>query len=254
MHDCPGGQTRDNIDDSYGYPWLLTEESCQEQFLKVWKRIAKHYKNEPVILGYELMNEALATHFDNEYKYLAPLLDKLYKRGVLAIREVDKNHIVLIGGAAWNSRFGEITEWEYDDNLMFTCHRYGGEATPKAIQHYIDTKNKTNRPMYMGEIGHNTNEWQAQFCETMESNNIGYTFWPYKKMDGSCMVGFRRPDGWQHLKDFVDGDRSDYKKIREARAKVGQQEARRMLRELLQNVLFTNCEIQEDYIKSMKLK
>ena len=254
MHDCPGGQTGDNIDDSYGYPWLLTEESCQEQFLEVWKRIAKHYKNEPVILGYELMNEALATHFDDEYKYLAPLLDKLYKRGVLAIREVDKNHIVLIGGAAWNSRFGEITEWEYDDNLMFTCHRYGGEATPKAIQHYIDTKNKTNRPMYMGEIGHNTNEWQAQFCETMESNNIGYTFWPYKKMDGSCMVGFRRPDGWQQLKDFVDGDRSDYKKIREARAKVGQQEARRMLRELLQNVLFTNCEIQEDYIKSMKLK
>lgn len=23
MHDCPGGQTGDNIDDSYGYPWLL---------------------------------------------------------------------------------------------------------------------------------------------------------------------------------------------------------------------------------------
>lgn len=23
MHDAPGGQTGDNIDDSYGYPWLF---------------------------------------------------------------------------------------------------------------------------------------------------------------------------------------------------------------------------------------
>ena len=26
MHDAPGGQTGDNIDDSYGYPWLRTSE------------------------------------------------------------------------------------------------------------------------------------------------------------------------------------------------------------------------------------
>ena len=29
MHDAPGGQTGDNIDDSYGYPWLFESEKSQ---------------------------------------------------------------------------------------------------------------------------------------------------------------------------------------------------------------------------------
>lgn len=27
MHDAPAGQTGDNIDDSYGYPWLFESET-----------------------------------------------------------------------------------------------------------------------------------------------------------------------------------------------------------------------------------
>ena len=30
MHDAPGGQTGDNIDDSYGYPWLLENENDKQ--------------------------------------------------------------------------------------------------------------------------------------------------------------------------------------------------------------------------------
>ena len=34
---------------------------------------------------------------------------------------------------------------------------------------------KTGLPMYMGEIGHNSDEWQARFCQVMREANIGYT-------------------------------------------------------------------------------
>ena len=34
---------------------------------------------------------------------------------------------------------------------------------------------KTGLPMYMGEIGHNNDEWQARFCQAMREANIGYT-------------------------------------------------------------------------------
>jgi len=34
MHDAPGGQTGDNIDDSYGYPWLFESES-RSNFLSI---------------------------------------------------------------------------------------------------------------------------------------------------------------------------------------------------------------------------
>ena len=53
MHDAPGGQTGDNIDDSYGYPWLFDSEASQQKFCDIWRAIADRYKNEPVILGYE---------------------------------------------------------------------------------------------------------------------------------------------------------------------------------------------------------
>ena len=65
MHDAPGGQTGDNIDDSYGYPWLFEREASQQLFCNIWKKIAAYYKNEPVILGYELANEPIAPYFSN---------------------------------------------------------------------------------------------------------------------------------------------------------------------------------------------
>ena len=37
MHDCPGGQTGDNIDDSYGYPWLFESPASRELFKDIWR-------------------------------------------------------------------------------------------------------------------------------------------------------------------------------------------------------------------------
>ena len=254
MHDCPGGQTGDNIDDSYGYPWLITERAPQEQFIAIWEKIARHYRNEPVILGYELMNEALATHFNNDYNRLSHLLDTLYKKAAQAVRAVDRNHIILIGGGNWNSRFEFISEWDYDPNLMFTCHRYGGEPTAEAIRHFTETRERTGRPIFMGEIGHGSIEWQTRFSETMESLNMGYTYWPYKKVDGSCMMGVQRPEGWQRIVDFAEANRDNYKSIREARQNLSQAEAISILRQFLANVRYANCKPQTDYIRSMRLK
>ena len=166
MHDCPGGQTGDNIDDSFGYPWIFESETSQRLFCDIWKQIARRYADEPVILGNELMNEPIAHYFDNKDELNAKL-EPLYKRAVKAIREVDKNHVILLGGARWNSDFFMFTDWKFDNNIMYTCHRYGGDATADAIKEYIDHRNKTGLPMYMGEIGHNTTEWQAQFCRVM---------------------------------------------------------------------------------------
>ena len=108
-------------------------------------------------------------------------LEDVYKKGVAAIREVDSNHIILLGGAQWNGNFKPFKDSKFDDKIMYTCHRYGGEPTQAAIQTIINFRDSVNLPMYMGEIGHNTDEWQAAFCQTMRENNIGYTFWPYKK-------------------------------------------------------------------------
>ena len=46
MHDCPGGQTGDNIDDGHGYPWLFESEPSRQLFCSIWRKIADRYKDE----------------------------------------------------------------------------------------------------------------------------------------------------------------------------------------------------------------
>ena len=253
MHDCPGGQTGDNIDNSYGYPWLFVSEESQKLFCRIWLEIAAHYKDEPVILGYDLMNEPIATYFEKEYDKLNPLLEPLYKRVTKEIRKVDRNHIIMLGGAQWNGNFKPFTDWKFDDKIMYTCHRYGAGSGKSSYQDLIDFRDKTGLPMYMGEIGHNTDEWQEEVCKTLEENNIGYTFWPYKKVDNSCFNAVKRPAEWDSvIVKFAESDRSTYKNIRENRP--DQAVARRLLREYLNNIKAENCTPQVSYIKSLRLK
>lgn len=250
MHDAPGGQTGDNIDDSYGYPWLLESEASQQLFCDIWREIADYYKNEPVILGYDLINEPVAPYFDNMDE-LNEKLEPLHKRVVAAIREVDTNHIILLGAPQWNGNFKPFKDWTYDDKLMWTCHRYGGDPIRPAIMNFIEFRDSTGLPMYMGEIGHNTDEWQETFCRTMIEANIGYTFWPYKKIRNSCFSGITPPADWDKVVGFSEAPRSTFSEIRAARP--DQEVARKAMLDFIEASRFENCTPQDSYIKSLLL-
>ena len=250
MHDAPGGQTGDNIDDSYGYPWLLESEASQQLFCDIWREIADYYKNEPVILGYDLINEPIAPYFDNMDE-LNEKLEPLHKRVVAAIREVDTNHIILLGAPQWNGNFKPFKDWTYDDKLMWTCHRYGGDPIRPAIMNFIEFRDSTGLPMYMGEIGHNTDEWQETFCRTMIEANIGYTFWPYKKIRNSCFSGITPPENWDKVVGFSEAPRSTFSEIRAARP--DQEIARKAMLDFIEASRFENCTPQDSYIKSLLL-
>jgi len=86
----------------------------------------------------------------------------------------------------------------------------------------------------------------------MKENNIGYTFWPYKKRDGSCFVGITAPEGWRLVTDFAEAPRNSFKEIREARP--NQAAARKALDDFLEAALFRNCTVQESYIRSLQMK
>ena len=253
MHDCPGGQTGDNIDNGYGYPWLFVSEASQKQFIDIWTKIATHFAGEPAVLGYELMNEPIATTFTKEVQEeLNKKLEPLYKKAVAAIRTVDKNHIILLGGSQWNSNFEPFTDWKFDNKIMYTCHRYGGDATKEAIGSFIAFRDKTGLPMYMGELGHNTDKWQSDFVKVLREANIGYTFWPYKKIESSCMVGIAKPEEWDStVVKFSEADRNSFDAIRKARP--DQATAYKLLMQFAENSKFQNCNPQPAYISSIGL-
>jgi endoglucanase len=250
MHDAPGGQTGDNIDDSYGYPWLFVSGESQALFVDIWKRIATHFKEEPVILGYDLLNEPIATHFAKEYALLNPQLEKLYKKAVAAIREVDKNHIILLGGAQWNSNFKVFSDSKFDDKIMYTCHRYWCDTLQANIRDFVNFRDSVKLPLYMGETGENSNEWIAAWTRLMVKNNIGYHYWPYKKMGRpSCVTTVPTPENWDSIVAFAEKPRLNYKEIREARP--DQELVKKAMLDLLENCRFVNCTKNEEYIRAM---
>nr|WP_321521071.1 glycoside hydrolase family 5 protein [uncultured Macellibacteroides sp.] len=252
MHDAPGGQTGDNIDDSYGYPWLFESEESQQLFCEIWKKIANRYKDEPAILGYDLLNEPIATHFNNKEEINKQLVP-VYKKGIEAIRSVDKNHIILLGGAQWNSNFTMFDEKAIDGKMMYTCHRYWCDTLQTNLQDFVDFRTKVNLPLYMGETGENTDEWVGAFRRLMERNNMGWHFWPYKKMEKtSCMVRINKPANWDLIIQYTLQPRNNFNEIRAARP--DQALVKQAMLELLENMKFANCLKNPGYIEALGMK
>jgi len=254
MHDAPGGQTGDNIDDSYGYPWLMESEDSKARFCSIWKDIATHYAADTLVLGYDLLNEPIAHYFLDKYAHLNDSLEPLYKRCVDSIRTVDKNHIVLLGGAQWNGNFSVFKDSKFDDKMMYTCHRYWCDTLQTNIQDFVHFRDSVNLPIYMGETGENTDEWIGAWTRLMERNNIGWHYWPYKKMTEktACVLTIPTPENWNVIVEYTKADRSSFAKIREARP--DQELVKKAMKDLLENMKFANCKKNEGYIKAMGMK
>lgn len=247
MHCAPGGQTGDNIDDSWGYPFLFESDAAQERTVELWKRIAERYAQEPNLIGYDLLNEPIAHFFDQDR--LNPRLEPLYRRIVAGIRSVDRNHIVFLGGAQWDTNF-KVFGPPFDDKTVYTFHRYWCDTTQAMVQEFTDFRSKHSVPIWLGESGENTNEWIASFRRLLERNSIGWCFWPYKRMDASrCMMTFGRPKGWEIIQAYDRACRSGYAGLRASRPSAAV--VRNILDEYLRLIQFESCRPNEGYISAL---
>lgn len=248
MHCAPGGQTGDNIDDGDGYPFLFESEKDQQLTIDIWKRIASRYKNEPIVIGYDLLNEPIATYFNADH--FNPKLEGLYRRITAAIREVDKNHLIFLGGAQWNSNFAPFGT-PFDTKLVYTFHKYWTPPTQEVVQSYIDFSNKHNVPIYCGETGENTDGWVDSFRVTLEKAEIGWHFWPYKKMDDTRgIVQFKRPASYDSVITYAETAKKNFADIRKYRPQ-NIQLVKQALNEYLEQCFFENCFPNKGYIKAL---
>ncbi len=254
MHGAPGGQTGDNIDNSDGYPWLMVDEGMKQQTTEIWREIAKRYSNNPTIIGYNLLNEPIAHYFEKDS--LKPNLEPLYKRITSAIREVDDNHIVFIGGAIWETDFSVFSE-PFDDKLAYTFHKYWMPPEQKEIQAFIDFREKHNVPILMGESGENEDAWVRDFRELLDKNSIHWTFWPYKKMDNTRgPMNFEKPPGYDNFVKYAESDRSAFSAIRKLKDSISgirPEEMVSVLNQYVENSRFENCNPNEGYCAALGL-
>ncbi|MEB0260914.1 MULTISPECIES: glycoside hydrolase family 5 protein [unclassified Mucilaginibacter] len=251
MHCAPGGQTGDNIDDGNGYPFLFTSASSRKLTADIWHKIAGHYKNETIIMGYDLLNEPIAHYF--KVDELNPHLEPTFKQITAAVRSVDKNHIVFLGGAQWDSNFKPFGK-PFDSKSVYTFHKYWTEPVQKVIQDYMDFRDKYNVPIYVGETGENEDAWVKDFRILCEKNRIGWHYWPYKKLDNlKGIMSFNVPDGYEDIINYTEAPRGTFEEIRKA-APADREKIRKALWAFLESSKFVNCIPNKGYIEALGLK
>ena len=251
LHCAPGGQTGTNIDDSFGYPWLYLSPEAQQETIAIWRRIATHFAREPIILGYDLLNEPIPP-FTQLQRFNSDL-EPLYRRIAAAIREVDRNHVLILGGAQWDSNF-KVFGKPFDSNVMYTFHKYWTATDVSVIREYIGFRDRYKVPIWLGESGENKDEWIGAFVKTLEDNHIGWCFWPYKKMDAtSSVVTFDRPAGWEAviaLSKMPAGTGNAEKRIA---ARPLPEDARATFDDLLSKIRFSNERTNPGYVRALGL-
>lgn len=251
LHAAPGGQTGDNIDDSWGYPYLFESEEAQFTTVKLWEKIADRYKDERIIIGYDLLNEPIPHFFRNKDE-LNKKLEPLYKKLVEAIRKLDQNHIIFLGGAQWNTNF-KVFSKPFDNKLVYTFHKYWMPPEQKEIQEYVDFRDKHNVPIWLGETGENDDVWIRDFRILLEENNIGWCFWPYKKMDSKAgFVSFDKTKEWEEIIKYAEGPRKNFEEIR--KNKPDREVILKAINDLLENIKFKNCTLNQGYLNALGLK
>ena len=198
LHGAPGGQGYDQAISDYdpSKPSLWESAANQDKTVALWKRLAERYVNEPIVAGYDLLNEV------NWNLPGGTLLRSLYEEITDSIRTVDDKHIIFIEGNWFANDFTGLTP-PWDDNIVYSPHKYWSFNFKNDIQWVLTLRDDHNVPLYFGEAGENSNVWFRDAIKLMEDHGIGWAWWPLKKIESiSCPLSVTKTAGYQALLDY----------------------------------------------------
>src|SRR5215212_1892377 len=243
IHAAPGGQTGINHDDGPGYPLMFYVPRHRDLTVALWQAIAKRYAGNPAILGYDILNEPIAPYHD--VATLNPRLEPFYREVTTAIRDVDPGRIVFLAGGQWSSSF-DMFGPPFADNLAYTYHSFWASTKRDSIQRHLNFSARYDVPLFLGETGELTDEWNARFRTLHETHGIGWSFWTYKNLDTpSTVVSIPRPDGWTEIVAFADGVTT----VKPSDALI-----QRAMAQYLDGMRLPNATVRWSYLESLGLK
>lgn len=130
------------FDPSYYNNTVWGDQAAQDAWVEMWRYTAQRYRDNPIVVGYDLMVEPNSNHvgsyplgdpldiWDPEEFYVTyggTLYDwnQLYPRITAAIREVDPDTPILIGGNGYSSLdWLPYVEPTGDPRAIYTVHQY----------------------------------------------------------------------------------------------------------------------------------
>jgi hypothetical protein len=247
LHGAPGGQGNDlNIADRDPLkPSLWQSEGNRNKMIILWKKLAQRYANEPWIGGYDIINEPNWGFEKGDDKNGCSEsknepLRKLMMDITAAIREVDRKHIIIIEGNCWGNNYSGIFP-PWDSNTVISFHKYWNYNDQASVQKFVDIRRQYNTPVWLGESGENSNLWYRDAIRLVEKNEIGWAWWPLKKLGYNNPLQVKMPSNYQKVLDYWQ----------KKGGKPSVDEAYQGLMEFANNLKLENCIYHKDVIDAM---
>jgi aryl-phospho-beta-D-glucosidase BglC (GH1 family) len=202
MHGVVGGQSNSDDTGRSGQNQYWTNGNFQGDTAYLWWQIANHYKGNPTVAGYDLINEPIGTPSSDT---VLNLYNGLYQ----SIRSVDPSHLIIMEGTwgSWNWSMlpnPNVFGWT---NVAYQMHEYQWNAPQSqveqgAVNQVNDFNNHAsyNVPGYVGEFndfGFGSDTWKFS-TNTWNAAGLSWTVWSYKATAGLIpnSWGFYDPNHW----------------------------------------------------------
>ncbi|MEA3177648.1 MAG: endoglucanase [Gammaproteobacteria bacterium] len=202
MHGVVGGQSTSDDTGRSGQNQYWTNNNFQGDTAYMWWQIANHFKGNPTVAGYDLINEPIGTPSSDT---LLNLYNELYQ----SIRSVDPAHMIIIEGTWGNWNWSMLPNpnvfgWT---NVAYQMHEYQWNASQAQVQagatnQVNDFNNHAsyNVPGYVGEFndfGYPASTWQFT-TNAWNAAGLSWTVWSYKATQGLIpnSWGLYDPNHW----------------------------------------------------------
>ncbi|HEX8630660.1 MAG TPA: cellulase family glycosylhydrolase, partial [Catenuloplanes sp.] len=223
LHALPGAQNQHwHCDNPTHVASFWQHRHFQDRVVHLWETLAGHYRAEPYVAGYNLINEPA----DPTGTVIGPFYDRL----VAAVRAVDDRHILFLDGNTYATDFSFLRQ-PYD-NVVFACHdyalagmSYGGPYPGQTQGVWVDRdqlertfrertayQRRTDTPIWVGEFGpvytgdpgRDEQRYQllADQLEIYAAHGAGWSIWTYKDIGLQGLV-HADPAG-AYLRHFAD--------------------------------------------------
>jgi aryl-phospho-beta-D-glucosidase BglC (GH1 family) len=180
-----------NQDGSAGGYW--SSDAQKAETVRIWKRIAEHYRGNPAVAMYDLLNEPNNSFPKNRPAPNSSVICDLYDRLYQAIRSVDPDHAIAMEGTwDWHT-LRDPARCGYR-NVVYSFHWYnwGGKnwadrkrATDRDVQAATKVFRTWNVPVFIGEFNlfGDQDAWKYAL-EQYDERQLNWTMWTYKNTAG----------------------------------------------------------------------
>ena len=153
---------------------------------------------------------------------------------------MDTNHTIIIEGNGWGNNYnGLMPVW--DKNMVLSFHKYWNFNYQESISKALAFRKIFNAPVWYGETGENSNVWFTEAIRLFETNDIGWCWWPLKKLGYNNPLEIKKPAGYDKLLRYW----------KDKKVKPGSDEAYSILMKLASNAGLANTIYHKDVIDAM---